>query len=473
MTSDSINQDLNALNKTFDGLSKTLQEKKRQEIISILGHMAEVMRKKGSSKQSIQLALKGTYEYWKLVNGIKVPLGKSELNQLAYPESTASLNLELSGIKLSEVETQQVDWLWEKRIPLGNITVLDGDPGMGKSLLATNLAARVSIGSPMPDGTPGKQGSVILIAPEDGAGDTIRPRIEAAGGEPSKVLLLNFVNSLDVKNIKKLNMSETPFSLSRDLYLLEEAIEQTRAILVVLDPLTAVLGHNVASSRGQGVREVLTPLKHLAERTGCAILIIRHLNKSSSDNLLYRGAGSIDIIAAARCGLIVAYDPVDEQKRVLATTKNNLSKFASNLTYQVVENERGTPYIQWSGENHHDISSLLAPGINLSFARQDIIKVLKESKYELDAKQIAELTGQNYKSIRMALSRMHEAGIIARPYRGKYTTLDNPSMAERNALVSRLESRLNSLRRPTSVTNVTSDASVTSATKPFLDSSSD
>jgi archaellum biogenesis ATPase FlaH len=166
------------------------------------------------------------------------------------------------------VETHQIDWLWERRIPLGKITILDGDPGMGKSLLAINIAACVSTGLPMPDGTPGIQGGIILIAPEDGAEDTIKPRMETAGGDPSQVLLFNTVIRFDEK---RMGFFEYPFSLSQDLKELEKRIKRRKAKLVVLDPLMAVLGRNVNSSSDQEIREVLIPLAQLAERTGCAI----------------------------------------------------------------------------------------------------------------------------------------------------------------------------------------------------------
>jgi RecA-family ATPase len=333
---------------------------------------------------------------------------------------------------LSQVETQQVDWLWQRRIPLGKITILDGDPGMGKSLLAINIAACISTGQPMPDGAPGKQGKVILIAPEDAAEDTIKPRVEAAGGDPSQVILLDSVEDLDILDTKKINIRDRPFSLARDLKILEAAIKQTKAILVVLDPLMAVLGRSIDSSRDQDIREVLTPLAHVAERTGCAILIIRHLNKGSSDNILYRGAGSIGIIAVARIGLLVAHDPDDEQKRVFATIKNNLSKIAPNLSYQIAENEHGAPYIQWLGENHHAASTLLRPGSNQSYERQEILRVLKEADSPLDAKEVAKRTGLKYESLRSILSRMQDAREIVRPYRGKYTIPDHSSMAHKN-----------------------------------------
>jgi RecA-family ATPase len=118
---------------------------------------------------------------------------------------------------LSEVESQQVDWLLPRRIPLGKITILDGDPGMGKSLLSIFIAACLTTGHPMPDGAPGKQGKVILIAPEDAAEDTIKPRVEAAGGEPSQVLPLDNIEQLNIKETKKIIFGERPFSLAQDM----------------------------------------------------------------------------------------------------------------------------------------------------------------------------------------------------------------------------------------------------------------
>jgi hypothetical protein len=218
----------------------------------------------------------------------------------------------------------------------------------------------------------------------------------------------------------------------------------------------AVLGHNIDSSRDQDVREVLTPLAQVAERTGCAILIIRHLNKGSSDNILYRGSGSIGIIAVARIGLLVAHDPDDEQKRVFATIKNNLSKIPPNLSYQIAENEKGVPYIQWLGENHHATATLLRPGTNMSFEKLAIIKVLREADKPLNTKEISELTGIKYESLRLILSRMCNAKEIAHPYRGKYTSLNHPSLSKKSDYKSE-------------DTSDTSDTSDTNDTKPIND----
>ncbi len=289
---------------------------------SILTNMLRIMRDNGASERSLKKALPGLDEFAKFAS---IPDVFPTPSKPQNPQSTLTPSEEKLGVLLSEVKLQEVHWVWEKRLPLGKITILDGDPGMGKSLLAISVAACVSTGHPMPDGTPSKQGNVIVIAPEDGAGDTLRPRLEAAGGDPSHVLLLNTIAGLDAK---KMHVSDRPFSLAQNLEELEKEIKRTKATLVILDPLMAVLGQRIDSSRDQDIREVFTPLAQLAERTGCAILIIRHLTKGASVNALYRGAGSIGIIAAARTGLLVAPDPYDEHRRILATTKNNLSKKA-------------------------------------------------------------------------------------------------------------------------------------------------
>src|SRR5712692_10050640 len=240
---------------------------------------------------------------------------------------------EKHGIDLSKIETQPLQWLWQQRILRGNLTILDGDPGLGKSLLALDLAARITAGKPMPDDTPCPQGSVILIALEDVADNTIKPRIEAAGGDPSRIRLLTHFKNTDPETGQTVLSS---FTLPKHLYILADTIEQTHAILVIIDPLMAVLAPGINVFRDQNIRQVLSRLALVAESTNCAVLIVRHLNKSSSDNPLYRGSGSIGIIGSARAGLLVTPDPYDENRRILATTKNNLSAPAPNLTYQII-----------------------------------------------------------------------------------------------------------------------------------------
>ena len=424
-----VNKDISEMNKEIKQQQKEKKQNLNNSTLTLLKLMSEDMRRHNASEQSIQLALKGTYEFYKVV--AKAQLPQSSINSLLHHENQAQQSTSSFSTPLSEIETQPIAWLWENRIPQGKITLLEGDPGMGKSLLAIDIAAHVSTGRPMPGDSTGKIGNVILIAPEDGAADTIKPRVAAAGGDLSRIHLLNTVESLDVTDVKKLKLYQKPFSLAKNLFDLEQTIIQTKAILVVLDPLTAVLGHNIDSSRDQGIREIFTPLALLAERTNCAFLIVRHLKKGSSDNLLYRGAGAIGIIAAARTCLTIFYDPADEKKRVLAVTKSNLAEPPKNLSYQVVPIESIAPHIQWHGEINLDVSTLFGPGINLSFPRQEIIKALQSSKRNLDLKEIAEKTGLNYKTLRMTFSRMHEAGLIAHPFRGMYTTLEQDAESKK------------------------------------------
>src|SRR5712692_8508114 len=330
---------------------------------------------------------------------------------------------EKHGIDLSKIETQPLQWLWQQRILRGNLTILDGDPGLGKSLLALDLAARVTTGKPMPGDTPsptGIQGSVILIAPEDGVDNTIKPRIEAAGGDPSRVRLLTIINDPRTAGMV------VSFTLPRHFNILAETIRQTHAILVIIDPLMAILGPDINASRDQNIRRLLTPMALLAHQTNCAILIVRHLNKGSSDNPLYRGSGSIGIIGSARAGLLVTPDPYDENKRILASTKNNLSAPAPNLTYQVVANAHGVPTIHWLGTNYLPVASLLRRSTILSAERQAILKALQESSVPLGPKQLAEQTGQHHTLVRQLLRRMLYAGDILSPTYGLYTLHPHP-----------------------------------------------
>ncbi len=419
---------------------KESREKGRQQMNQKITNYAETARRLGKKKKyEIEANVKQLFET------LKQEMHKSEDEHF--------------GTILSEVETRQIEWLWHGRIPLGKITILDGDPGMGKSLIAISIAARVSAGHPMPDGTPGIQGGVILIAPEDSVADTIKPRMEAAGGDPSQVLMLNTNETLD---LKRMGMFDYPFSLSRDMQDLEMTIKRRKAKLVVLDPLMAVLGRDVSASSDQDIREVLTPLAELAECTQCAILIIRHLNKGASSNPLYRGTGSIGIIGAARMGLIVVRDPNNEHQCILATTKNNLSKHANHLIYQIEENENGIPYVEWLGETFDNVSNLLRPPTNTSFEHQEIHRALRQANGSLEPKDIAERTGQRIESVRVILSRMYERGEIARPYRGRYASLDHVTVTEISPNVINERSE----------TSVISDINVINDTKPARDPAS-
>jgi hypothetical protein len=257
-------------------------------------------------------------------------------------------------VRLSDVEPEHVAWLWPGRIPLGKLTMTDGDPGLGKStLILGEIAARVTTGSPWPDGQPCPQGAVVLLTAEDGLADTIRPRLDAHGADASRVFAFDAVEYGPD--------DERPPSLALDVARIEEAVVREGALLVVVDVLMAFLGSRTDSYRDQDVRAALSPLVKMAERTGCAVICLRHLSKSGGANALYRGGGSIGIIGAARSGLLVAPDPEDDTRRVLAVTKCNLAAPVPALAFRLTpDDERGCARIAWEGETAHTAADLLA-----------------------------------------------------------------------------------------------------------------
>ncbi len=247
---------------------------------------------------------------------------------------------------VAEVQASSVTWLWRSYIPLGKLSILDGDPGLGKSLLTIDLAARVSRGAEMPDGTrsdlEGPRSAVILSA-EDDVADTIHPRLKAAGADLDLIFTLEGAVTLaDVKEI-------------------EDAICETEAALLVVDPLMAFL--RADAHRDDEVRSRLASLVRVAERTGCAVLVVRHLNKSAGCNPLYRGGGSIGIIGAARAGLLAAPHPNDEDLRVLAPSKANLTRLPPSLEYRIqtttLEGLGDVPRIAWGDTSPLSAGDLL------------------------------------------------------------------------------------------------------------------
>ncbi len=234
---------------------------------------------------------------------------------------------------LADVEPEQVRWLWPGRIPLGKLTMLDGDPGLGKSLVTLDLAARVSTGSPMPGETERMTlAAVVILTAEDGLGDTVRPRLDALGANVSMIHA--------VVGVKVESGGEQGVTFPVDLDALQATVLQLDAKLVIIDPFMAFIGDGVNTRIDHDVRRLLAPLARLAEATGAAVVVIRHLNKSSMGSALYRGGGSIAFIGAARAGLLIARDPEDEQRRVLATTKMNLAREPPSLGF-TIENASG------------------------------------------------------------------------------------------------------------------------------------
>ena len=264
----------------------------------------------------------------------------------------------VSTTVLSTVVAEKVRWLWPGRLPKGKLVTLDGDPGLGKSTLAVELIAHITTGDDWPDGTALEySGPVLVLSAEDGLADTVRPRVDAAGGDSTKVIS---VDGVPVGYDDDGNEILRPLTLA-DTGAIEAAIVEHGALLAVVDVLMAFLPGGTDSHRDQDVRRVLSQLSTIAARHGCTFLFIRHLTKGSGKgDPMYRGGGSIGIIGAARLGLAVAKDPDDDDRRVLAVVKSNLAKMAPSLAYRLEE----TPPLDvarviWDGETEHTAADLL------------------------------------------------------------------------------------------------------------------
>jgi RecA-family ATPase len=258
-------------------------------------------------------------------------------------------------VRLGTVRPERVTWLWPARLPAGKLVVLDGDPAVGKSTLAVDLAARITLGRPWPDGAPCPDGDVLVLSAEDGLADTIRPRLDAAGADVDRVHALTEVRYTDEDG-----RSRSRSVTLADVGLIEQSVRKTDAKLVIVDVLMAFLPGKVDSHRDQDIRTVLSALSAMTERTGCCLLLLRHLNKGAGGNPLYRGGGSIGIVGAARAALLAAHDPDDEGRRVLAVTKSNLAAMPAALGYQLVDSpDDGCARVQWLGVTSHQAGDLL------------------------------------------------------------------------------------------------------------------
>jgi len=248
-------------------------------------------------------------------------------------------------VRMADVKPERVDWLWAGRIPLGAVTLLPGDPNLGKSFLTLDMAARVSRGTPWPDARDERipAGGVVLLSAEDDASTTIRPRLDAAGADVTRIVLLQAIQS--VNNGRS---SERVFDLVRDLPALEQAIRDlTGARLVVIDPISAYLG-GTDSHRNAEVRGVLAPLAVIAARHGVAVVCVQHLNKGTGGKAIYRSMGSLAFVAAARACWALMQDPDDKARRLLLPVKNNLAENCGGLAFSLFKSPgQSVPSIAW------------------------------------------------------------------------------------------------------------------------------
>ncbi len=254
--------------------------------------------------------------------------------------------------RASDIHAKPIRWLWRGRIARGKVSMLAGNPGLGKSQVTSSMAAIASTGGLWPvDRTRCERGAVVILSAEDDAEDTIRPRLEAAGADLSRVFIIDAVVEGYMANGGEMRRA---FNLKTDLVRLGAMLEEIGDVaLVIIDPITAYLG-DTDSHKNAEIRALLAPLSDLAARHGAAVVCVSHLNKSGGSEALMRVTGSLAFVAAARAAFIVVKDQKDESRRLFLPLKNNIGNDQSGLAFTIEQHhlEGGieTSRINWGSE---------------------------------------------------------------------------------------------------------------------------
>ena len=292
----------------------------------------------------------------------------------------------LKLINMQDIEVEDIEWLIYPFIPYGKITIIQGDPGEGKTTLVLQIIARLTKGEAIINEKAKQPINVIYQTAEDGLGDTIKPRLLSSDADCSKVLVIDD--------------KDTPLTM-RDVRL-EQAIVETKAKLVVLDPIQGFLGADVDMHRANKIRPVMKHIAELADKYKCAIILIGHMNKCSMGKSTYRGLGSIDFQAAARSVLIVGRIKDEPEIRVVCQTKSSLAPEAKSIAFRLSK-ENG---FEWIGEYDVTADDLLS-GTAKGTKKQAAIDFLEEfvlngAKPQTEIMKLAKEKGFSEKTVRNA-----------------------------------------------------------------------
>lgn len=299
-------------------------------------------------------------------------------------------------ICMNDVEQTEVDWLWYPYIPFGKLTIVQGNPGEGKTFFAMQLAAACTNQKFLSDMEPFEPFNMIFQTAEDGLGDTVKPRLVSSGADLNRVLVIDD--------------SDNPLSLADDR--IEKAIRENNARLMVIDPLQAFLGANVDMNRANEVRPIFRKLADIAQSTGCAIVMIGHLNKASGTQSTYRGLGSIDIAAVVRSILFVGKVKDDPTTRVIVHEKSSLAPPGQALAFSLGD-QKG---FRWIGAYDISAEDLLAggEGTKAELKQEQAMKLIYELLSDGREVSVAELNkeaierGISERTVRMVRNSMKE-----------------------------------------------------------------